>query len=1692
MSIKTSNNVLDIHNSIINDYASYVKSYINISDPEISSVVHKEIEEGKLWPEPLIQFNPAYKFGSEISALIDSGILDKELANVFKDYKLYKHQVDAIKLGASGKSFIVTSGTGSGKSLTYMGTIFNELFKNPDSSGIKAVIVYPMNALINSQTIELNRYKEAYEINSGQEFPIRFAQYTGQEGKDSRTKILEDPPHILLTNYMMLELILTRIQEKSIRESIFADLKYLVFDELHTYRGRQGADVSLLIRRIRAKSNNNIVSIGTSATMVSGGTLSDQLQKVAAVGSKIFGSKFTSAQIISETLERSFSFNGVIPDSSELKKVLNNPIDIEADESVLVNHPLAIWLENRIALIEKDNSLARNLPLQLNSIVDALVEDAKVDFNKSIEVISQLMQWISNVNIRKSGEKTYLPYKIHQFISQTGTCYITLDREVITLEPGAFSSTENDKKPLFPIVFSRVSGHEFICVNVNESSGKLEPREFRERLDDEFELSTDGYIVVGVEVWDPANDISLLPDAWINERANGTYSVIKKYRERVPRKIYFDEQGRFSFDSNNENWGWFMPAPLLFDPTSGTIYDPRTNEGTKLTKLGSEGRSTSTTISTFNILQHLAANGYTEENQKLLSFTDNRQDAALQAGHFNDFISVIQLRAAIYNALLSKDDNRLDHSIIGKSISDALNLQQDEFSLNPSTFPGVIKENEDALIDYLTYRALFDLRRGWRVILPNLEQCALLKINFKWIDENCSHEEAWKSVPYFKNMNVELRKKLVFQILDYFRRSYAIHSEEYLNIEQIKRRRKIINEKLKLPWKFGESEKIQEPCFMHYEAIRAYSTLYTASAGYSSALGKYIRGQIKTFSGDTLGREQYEEFMPILLELLENAGWLKSSPIKRDDNSSTKVYQLLIDKIVWQLGDGETVQVDEVRSKSYKEISLQPNQYFQEIYKTDFSTLKKYIGHEHTGQLNNEDRQEREQQFRSGEISALYCSPTMELGIDIASLNVVHMRNAPPNPANYAQRSGRAGRSGQAAFVFTYCSNFSAHDRHYFHNATDLVAGSVAPPLMELANEELLITHLNAIFLAEVGLPELNHSISDIIDDTSRDELPINEKVKSSLLVPETVKNRIASTFNEVIKDFVNEKLISMKWFNEAWINNNINNFTLNLDNSLNRWRILYKSASAQLADAQKIIDSGRFTKTSPEMRAALRDLNQALRQRDLLTNKVKGQLSEFYPFRYFASEGLLPGYNFTRLPLRTFIPSGNSGQYISRPRTIAIREFGPGNIIYHNGSKFRINQLIMQDIEEGLNKAKVSVNSGYILTGKEYTTEICPFSKVDLSSNENRKLFVNLVNMGETRTEEIDRISCEEEERVSKGFDLETYFNVPGGLDSITTALVKSDEETLLKIQYIPTAQLVHINTRWRVSRENGFPVGLTTGFWKKSSQTESEEEIRRIQLQTTDTADSLYIQPIKSLALSPEGVITLQYAIKRAIEDIFQVESREIGATKMGDPKQPNIFIYEAAEGSLGVLSQFVEDPNKFDQIIDHAIQLLRYDDEDYKDPASYNDLLSYFNQRDHGVIDRFLIKDALEKLKACNVEIITNTGYKDYEQHYTRLMRAIDPNSSTEKEFVEYLYRNNLRLPDSAQKRVKDIYVQPDFFYEPDVWVFCDGTPHDENSVQADDKEKRQAILNRGDQVVVYYYKDSLDELVKKRSDIFRKVR
>jgi len=245
--------VFDLRHRLVEDYASYISSFIQIRDVRLQAYVQQSLENGLLWPDPLIQLNPSFEPGAWIDDLVTDHILHDECRRIFRiksddssdsrPMRLHKHQTDAVHVAAGDEHYVLTTGTGSGKSLAYIVPIVDAVLRRGSGKGIQAIVVYPMNALANSQCGELEKFlKHGYP--TGKE-PVTYARYTGQESDAERAEILAHPPDILLTNYVMLELILTRPFEKPLIDRA-QGLRFLVLDEMHTYRGRQGADVALL------------------------------------------------------------------------------------------------------------------------------------------------------------------------------------------------------------------------------------------------------------------------------------------------------------------------------------------------------------------------------------------------------------------------------------------------------------------------------------------------------------------------------------------------------------------------------------------------------------------------------------------------------------------------------------------------------------------------------------------------------------------------------------------------------------------------------------------------------------------------------------------------------------------------------------------------------------------------------------------------------------------------------------------------------------------------------------------------------------------------------------------------------------------------------------------------------------------------------------------------------------------------------------------------------------------------------------------------------------------------------------------------------------------------------------------------------------------------------------------------------
>ncbi len=1706
--------VFGLREQLIHDYATYASSFIQIRDRRVREVVEQHLREGVFWPDPLIQLNPSYASGGTVSELVAQGVLHPECSRIFmKDkakggqpLRFHRHQREAIEIARQGYNYILTTGTGSGKSLAYIVPIVDHVLRHGSGGGIQAIIVYPMNALANSQMKELEKFlNEGYRPGPP---PVTFARYTGQELEAERKRIIQQPPNILLTNYVMLELIMTRLQERALIERA-RGLRFLVLDELHTYRGRQGADVALLVRRVRDRletPEQRLILVGTSATLVSEGSYEEQRQQIAQVGTQIFGAEVRPEHVIGETLRRTTPQE---IDSAALQAAVSQGEKLAApqDYASFVSHPLSSWIESTFGLREKDGRLARQEPRSVQSAAIALSQQTGVEVATCEAVIRHWL--MASYRCAPHPETGFAPFafRLHQFISPGEAVYSTIEREeerYLTLQGQRFVPGDRSRA-LFPLCFCRECGQEYYTVRLTtglDTPKRVTPREFSDHLADED--SEAGYLYIGSHKPWP-QDISeliegdYLPDDWLEEHNEGR-RVRSHRRDKLPRHVRLLPSGE---EDAAGLTCVYIPYPFMFCLNCGVSYGARQKDFGKLATLSSEGRSSATTLLSLSAIRALKASDLKPEAQKLLSFTDNRQDASLQAGHFNDFVEVSLLRGAIYRAAEAAGPAGLTHEVIAEKVFEALNLPLELYASDPAVRFQALQETQRALRQVLGYRIYRDLRRGWRIALPNLEQCGLLEIDYIDLEEVCAAEDVWAGChSLLAAAAPQVRMKVAKTLLDYMRRELAI-KVDYLDSSFQERIQQLSSQRLIEPWAIDEDEKMEKatvlfPCASKGDD-RNSSAVYASARG---GFGLYLRRPGTLTSRGRISPDDAEQIIRELLEGLRVAGLVE---IVRQLESRDNVpgYQLVALSMRWRAGSGERAFHDPIRVPNASQEGGRPNAFFVNFYRDVAQSLGGLEAHEHTAQVPYEEREKREKLFREGQLPILYCSPTMELGVDIAELNVVNLRNVPPTPANYAQRSGRAGRSGQPALVFTYCAAGSPHDQYFFKRPERMVAGAVAPPRLDLSNEDLLRAHLHAIWLAETGI-DLKDTLRDILDMQGDPPpltlLPEVRQQAESSAARAAARQRAARVLKTIPELAQPDQLL------ETTMQNVVHAF----DQACERWRNLYWSALKQ-SKAQEAIRRDS-TRSQADKRQAERLRREALAQIDLLTEAESLAQSDFYSYRYLATEGFLPGYSFPRLPLSAFIPARRAHQrdsFLSRPRFLAISEFGPRAIIYHEGSRYIIHQVIMPVMEEGegllTTQIKQCSRCGYLHPLKsEADYDLCERCQMPLDPP-----LKPLLRLQNVVTKRRDRISADEEERLRLGYDIRTgvRFSARDGRDDVRLAVVQHAERELARLSYAPTATLWRINLGWtrrKHKHQYGFVLDLERGYWERSEQIEDDpsdplsSQTQRVIPYVEDNRNCLLFEPRQSFPI--EVMASLQAALKRAIGSLFQLEDDELAAEPLPDTTNRQLLLfYEAAEGGAGVLRRLVDDPTTLAQVAREALRLCHFDPDTGEDQrrapraredceaACYDCLLSYSNQQEHACLDRQAIRGVLMELAQAQVQ--ASPAGRSREEHLQQLLSQCD--STLEQQWLRLVYDLGLRLPDAAQVYVGSCQTRPDFVYQTGgvyAVIYVDGPHHDYPQRQQRDRAQADCLEDLGYCVIRFGHSEEWLTIIGRHRHIF----
>jgi very-short-patch-repair endonuclease/CTP:molybdopterin cytidylyltransferase MocA len=337
-------------------------------------------------------------------------------------------------------------------------------------------------------------------------------------------------------------------------------------------------------------------------------------------------------------------------------------------------------------------------------------------------------------------------------------------------------------------------------------------------------------------------------------------------------------------------------------------------------------------------------------------------------------------------------------------------------------------------------------------------------------------------------------------------------------------------------------------------------------------------------------------------------------------------------------------------------------------------------------------------------------------------------------------------------------------------------------------------------------------------------------------------------------------------------------------------------------------------------------------------------------------------------------------------------------------------------------------------------------------------------------------------------------------------TGHAEAHGEPIATLDYGQAATIWRVNMGWarRANRDQlGFVLDTQRGYWARNEQAPVEDpedpmsaSTRRVIPFVEDHRNCLLLELHQPLA--PEQHASLQAALKRGIQAVFQLEEQELAAEPLPSADDRRLLMfYEAAEGGAGALRRLLDDRGKLAEVARAALDICHFDAETGADrehaphanerceAACYDCLLSYGNQRDHRLLDRHGIRDLLLALASC--EVRAAAGETAPDEHVRLLRQRCD--SELERTFLDLLVAQRRRLPSHAQRLIAAARTRPDFLYaEQQVAVFIDGPPHDEPDKQEEDRETTARLEDLGYEVIRFHHAADWTAILNEYPEVF----
>lgn len=1234
---------------ITTTYRRYLQSLLPISEPKLRDALQREIATAPLLHKgPLLEATPPYAPASSIRDLINDGVLSPHFADLASaalplDRPLYAHQDSAIRKVASGRNLLVATGTGSGKTESFLLPIIDSLVRERESGtlgpGVRALLLYPMNALANDQMKRLRGVLSGYPA-------ITFGRYTGDTETDpskardsfdelnpgqprlkneilSRNEMQAAPPHILLTNYAMLEYLLLRPADLDLFEGQYADTwKFIVVDEAHVYDGTQGAEVAMLLRRLRDRvaPDRPLRCIATSATV---GTDTGP-EAVVRFASQLFGEPF-------EWVDGERDRQDLVTATRVLSPLAGSWGPLSASDYIRLraatNRAGAIlevarargWEgSDSAAAIDNETRLA-DLRRHLNG-PRGFAGLAQQVFPDDLDAAAGLEALVDVASaVRHADGTAPLSARYHLFLRATEGAFACLSGDDPHVYLARRDQCDRCEGRVFEIASCRRCGAVHLVGHVE--GGAKEPV-FRPRsatqiptwlvLDADAEVTDDDDVALDDGPGNTTGDDAYLCAGCGTLRSTATAGCTTSdcHGGRVMKVRRLKQKGA--------------------DVTGCIMCGAR---GASTVRMFDSGPDASGAVIATELYQQLAPGDETSGielpggGRKLLMFSDSRQAAAYFAPYLQTSYDRLQRRRLIMQGLMAGregEESAVEDVVFStRKFAEQAGVfprrqssQQQERVVAPWVMAEVVATDDRQSLEGLGLITVRLLREAsWAAPRPIL-------------DLGLDEEQAWS---------------LLEELVRSLRQQGAVTMPETVPP----------NSEIFAP-RLG-------PIYVRQSGPEAIRKVLSWLPGRGTNRRIDYLQRVLDQLGSSADPAQLLEGAWRFLSTLPY-GWLSSTThqglgtVFQVDHEALRIARPGPGNQIFACSRCRRVAANSVLGvcpalkcdgtlESFADKADVGNTHYRAMYQT--MNPVPLSAHEHTAQLKNTEAAKVQQQFIHGVTNALSCSTTFELGVDVGELQSVLLRNMPPTTANYVQRAGRAGRrSDSAALVVTFAQRRS-HDLTRYDKPEAMIAGKMRTPYVPLENERIDRRHAHSVALSAFfrWLSEDRHMTLRTAGEFFLSEGPrpaVHTMVRDYL---DPVPPRVAESLRRVLPAAVQGHLglSSNRWVSE--LGSLLDRIAAELESDIALLTERVETASA----AKQFFLANRF-----------QQVIKTVRSRELLG--------------FLAARNVLPKYGFPvdSVELRTQYSTAehNAGATLelSRDLSVAIYEYAPGSQLVAGG----------------------------------------------------------------------------------------------------------------------------------------------------------------------------------------------------------------------------------------------------------------------------------------------------------------------------------------------------------------------------------------------------------------------------------------